>query len=336
MKKALAALAVAVLVLAGVFKVGTWMREQAVAPRSPYADMAPGDVVRLHVVYLGDSVTLIRPEGHWVTARDRFPADTARLRRVLGHLLGLQRKEEVSRAFSGEPADMNLAAYDLDDAAARRVTWTMSDGRTVTVLLGKVSGIDYGSSFWKPADSAVVYRTPRPFVFDVSSRSQDWKDTTLFTPFEPGDIQAVSVDWRDDRGLPVRYTLERDTSREEAAGSGGSQRTEGYVLVGGDGARSPARREEAARVFDQAARFKVDEFVGGVDTAATEARRASLDEPFMVIRITLRDGTRHAVVAGDVVHDLYRYVRHPRHPDPVRVFVWRFADFRKTVGGLRE
>src|SRR5690606_18321712 len=129
----------------------------------------------------------------------------------------------------------------------------------------------------------------------------------------------------------VHYRVERDTIRTGPATSGGRELTEGFVWVGENGARRPVRREAASRVFDRAARFKVDEFVGGVDTAATAARRASLDEPFMVIRITLRDGTRHAVVAGDVVHDLYRYVRHPRHPDPVRVFVWRFDDFRKRA-----
>src|SRR5690606_9241093 len=129
MKKALAVLAVSVLALAGVLWTGARMRQQAAAPRSPYADMVPGDVVRLHVAYLGDSVTLIRHAGNWVTARDRFPADTARLRRVLGHLLGMQVKEEVSRAPSGHPDDLNLAAYDLDTASARRVTWTMADGR---------------------------------------------------------------------------------------------------------------------------------------------------------------------------------------------------------------
>ena len=105
--------------------------------------------------------------------------------------------------------------------------------------------------------------------------------------------------------------------------------------MGEEGARTPARREEAARVFRHATQFKVDGFVAGVDMAATPSRRASLEDPFMTVDITLQDGTRHAVIAGDVVHDLYRYVKHPRHPDPVRVFVWRFDYFAKKAEDFR-
>ncbi len=325
MKKALAALAFAVLMLAGLFTIRHMMATRAAAPRFAYADMTAEAVVRLHVSYWGDSVTLVKEAGQWVTSRDRFPADTARLRRVLGHLLGLQTREQVSRRDSDRIDAAELAAYDLDATRARHVTWTLADGRSAQVSLGKVSGIDYGSSFWKPSGEAVIYRTPGTFVFDVSSRSQDWKDTALFPPFVPSDIQTVSVAWRGDAGR-TEYILQREGEDADTGIGAGT----GYVLHADDGTRIPARREDAARLFMHAAQFRIDEFVGGEDTAATPARRASLEDPYLRIRITLRDGTTHDVLAGDVVHDLYRYVKHPRHPDPVRVFVWRFDYFEKT------
>lgn len=330
MRKALAVLAVALVLLAGVFLVRKIADRNAAAPRHAHADMRPEAVVRLHVSYWGDSVTLVKEGERWVTSGDRFPADTARMRRVLGYLLGLQTREQVSRAASGRDGDLDLASYGLDDARARQVTWTLADGRSVQVQLGKVSGIDYGSSFWKPVGEAVVYRTPGTFVFEVSSRSQDWKDTALFRPFTSADIRSVAVTWRDSAGHSVHYALERAAGPRSGRGTDEEEYDTGYVLVG-NGARLPARRADAARVFMHAAQFKVDEFVPGIDTAATAARRASLDDPSMTIRITLADGTVHDVIAGDVVHELYRYVKHPRHPDPVRVFVWRFDDFNKTA-----
>lgn len=315
MKKALLALAVALLVLAGIFMVKKYAEDSASRPLLAFPEMSVDSVVRLHIEYYGDSVTLVRVGGQWMTAGDRFPADTARLRRVLGHLLALQNREHVSRAATGRSEDLDLAGFGLDSTRARRVTWTLADGRTANVLLGKVSGIDFGSSFWKPADEAVVYRTPGTFVFEVSSRSQDWKDINLFRPFALRDIHSVAVRWRDSVGHSHHFTLARDGSDT------------GFVLLSDEDTRVPARRDESARLFTHATQFKVDEFVGGVDTSVSHAR---LENPVMIVRVTLQDGTAHVIEAGSSVDGLYRYIRHPTHKDPVRVFGWRFEYFRKT------
>jgi hypothetical protein len=197
MKKTLCFFAVALLVLGAVF----WAMEhrERAASRSPsgLADARPDDLVRLRVDYLGDSVTLMREGRRWVTAGDRFPADTARLRRVLDGVLGLQRRETVS---ADAVADEDLAPYGLDSASARRVEWTLATGEVVRVLLGRTSGIDFGSIFWKPAGEPGAWRTPGTFVWDVSSRPKDWKDTTLFARFTPEDVVRLDVEWREPDG----------------------------------------------------------------------------------------------------------------------------------------
>lgn len=315
MKKALLGLLLAVTVLAGIFLARRLGEERASRPRHAYGDMSAEQVTSLKVAYFGDSMTVVKEGGRWVTGGDAFPADTARLRRVLGALLTLQNREIVSQ----DSGAAGLREFGLDSASARHVSWTLADGRRVKVLLGKVSGIDYGSSFWKPADEAVVYRTPGTFVFELSSRAQDWKDTTLFPAFAPADIRAVAVIWRDSAGAVHDYEIAR-------AGSD----TAFTLRAGRDGAPEPARREAAEKIFRHAAQFKIDEFVPGIDTAATRARRAALDEPVMIIRLSLGNGREHVVTVGPRVDGLYRYIRHPWHPDPVRVFVWRFDYFNKT------
>jgi len=327
-KNALRLFVLAAALLAGVYLFNRQREQAERAPRKAFAEsgLAPDSVARLTVDYLGERVTLTRPRGagwRWVTSGDGFPADTLRLRRVLGYLLNLERREIVARDDSGRGDRLNLAEFGLDSAAARHVEWTMFDGRTYRVLLGKVSGIDFGSSFWKPADSAVAYRTPGTFVFEVSSRPRDWKDTALFAPFAARDIRAVEVTWRDDLDAVHTWALKR----------GDNDTT--FVLRAG-GALMPAASVDqaaAAKIFTHAAQFKVDEFVAGaagVDTAATPERRKVLAEnPVMVIRIRLRSGRVNTVIAGPALEGLYRYVKHPWHNDPVRVFGWRFEYFRK-------
>ena len=320
MKKTLWFFAAALAALGAVFW-GMERRERAGA-RSPsgFVDARPDDLVRLRVDYLGDSVTLIREGRRWMTTGDRFPADTARLRRVLDGVLGLQRRETVS---AEGVTDADLAPYGLDSASARRVEWTLASGEVIRVLLGRTSGIDFGSVFWKPAGEPGAWRTPGTFVWDVSSRPKDWKDTTLFPRFAPEDIARLDVEWREPDGASVRYVVTRDGDSDSAF----------RVEDPGAGRIEPARRDAAAALFTHAAQFKIDDFLSGFDAAAAGA---ALDAPVMIVRIGLKSGVTHVVTAGAPVDGLYRYIRHPTHPDPVRVFAWRFKYFRKRAGELQE
>jgi len=314
----------ALIFLVGVFLVREFSSRSANTPSLAVVQGPEDSVTSLRVAYLGLNVSLRRGTQTWLVEGDDFPADTARVRRVLGYLLGLQTREEVSRDESGKSENLDLAAYSLDSANARAVEWTFADGRVFRVLLGKVSGIDFGSSFWKPRDEAVVYRTPGTFVFEVSSRPQDWKDTNLFVPFAPEDIRSLAVDWEDSNGVMQAYTLER----VEAEGGSSFRLTRPTTAV--------ADSQAAARLFRYSTHFKVDEFVPGVDAAATPERRASLETPMMTIRIQLKDGTTNVITAGAIVDGLYRYIKHPWHSDPVRVFLWRFDYFVKTGEELRK
>lgn len=318
MRKGLFSLLAAALILTAVYGLLRLRERAAGAPHRPFAAMDTAAVTGLRVAYGPDSMRLIRSADGWVVEEDGFPADTARLARVLGNLRNLQARERVSR----DTAASRLRDYGLDETGARRVAWTLADGSDHGVLLGKVSGIDYGSTFWKRAGAEESYRTPGTFAYEVSARARDWKDTNLFVPFAPRDVRSVSVGWTEEGGATHAWTLARagDTA---------------FVLrapgLPPEGVR--AARAAATLVFRQATRFKIDAFVAGPDTAAA---RAGLDHPVMTIHVRLRDGREPAVIAGNPVDGLYRYVRHPRHPDPVRVFLWRFEPFAKRAEDLAE
>ena len=325
MKKALIALLAVLLVVAAVLGLNRLREWNAARPGHAFSGVRMDEAVRVSVRTDTDSMTLMRGPSGWRLAGDAFPADTLRLARVFSHLAGLQTRETV--ADSADAA--TLAEYGFGPGRERLVEWEDARGHVRRVVFGKLSGIDYGSVFWKPFDAPQVYRTPGKFVWEFSPRAMDWKDTNLYHPrarFQEKDVRAVEVEWWsvDDGGaVPLVNTA---AWRLERSGGGG------FVLTYPDTADTvPADSARAARVFRHAAQFRIDGFVPGEDPSR---HRAGLDAPVMTVRIELADGTRHEIVAGAVVDGLYRYVRHASHPDPVRVFAWRFDYFAKRAEEL--
>jgi hypothetical protein len=312
-KKNLLILAAALLLLALVVGVRNCREE---APRRDgfvFDTARAAEVTRLRVRYRMDSVTLITiPEGgnrRWVTPGDRFPVDTARLRKALGWLLRLQRREKVSDSASGD----RLAEYGLDAAEAKAVEWTWASGQTVTLLLGKTSGMDFSYTYWKWADRPEVYRTPGNFVGDISPRAMDWKDLALWAPFTASEVRAVEADWLDAQGERVAYRVER------APGETGTE----FRLV--KPFEAPAASAQAAPLFEQAPHFAIDAFLEEDPDPAT----VSLEPPQVVLRILLGDGSERRLVAGPAFGG-FRVARHPSHGSGVRLFQWRFDAYRKT------
>lgn len=191
MKKTLLTLAGALLLLAVILLVKDQRDKAAAKPRHVF-DATAEDVTSLTLAYQQDSVALVRLAGRWVNAADSFPADTARLYRVLDRVLTIQDRERASR--SADTA--RLAEYGLSAAEAKRATWTLADGTRQTVLLGKTSGTDYGSTYWKFTDRPEVYLTPGSFTHEIPARPQDWLDMGQLTP-PPADSILNAPDMPD-------------------------------------------------------------------------------------------------------------------------------------------
>ena len=327
MKKALLALLGAALALALVVAVSKWRDASASRPHLAFGDTRYENAVELRIRYFGDSVRLYREggrkDGRWKVAGDGFPADTAHLVRAFAALASVQELETVTDSVDAA----GRIEYGLSPDEAKDVAWRAADGATHRVVLGKLSGIDYGSIFWQREGSPAVYRTPGKFVWDFPSRPVDWKDTNIFAPaarFAPEDVQTLDVEWKAaDTASGALVALTSVAYRLERRGDSD------FALVKPFAAS--ASRMEASKLFRYASQFKIDFFVPGGDSLAAGA---ALDSPFMTIRIGLKDGSMRTVTAGSEVEALYRYARHASHPDPVRVFKWRFEYFKKNPEAL--
>jgi hypothetical protein len=320
-KKTLLTLAGALLLLAVILLVKDWRDKDAAKPRYVF-DAAYEDVARLTIAYQQDSVTLIRlgrlgarlggdggHAGRWVNAADSFPADTARLMRVLDRVLTLQNRERAARS----PDSALLAEYGLNDAEAKRISWTGADGTRHTVLVGKTSGTDFGSTYWKFADKEEVYLTPGSFTHDIPARPHDWKDKNLFPFFVYEDVQSVEVEWMDPTGSRVHYKLERGTGDTA------------YMMTAPLRAVVPAAN--AVKVYEQTPQFVIDEFVDPLDPRLPFA---GLDDRVLTVRTVMKDGTVRELLAG---HDLdgMHFARHPFvKRSIIRIAAWRVNFFKKT------
>jgi hypothetical protein len=185
MKKPLLALGGALLALAVVFLVMERRHKASLRPDFAFETAQVNDVCGFRVSYQGDSVSLIKTGDRWITFPDSFPADGGRIRTALGRLLKIQQREPVS--VSTDSA--RLEEYGLSVAEAKRITWDLPEGKSVTILLGKTSGADFNSMYWKLADKPGVYRTPGNFTYEIPVRPSDWKDRTLFPAFAVRDLK---------------------------------------------------------------------------------------------------------------------------------------------------
>jgi hypothetical protein len=303
MKRTLTGLVIllaAVALLAGLLWMKSRREGAALRAGAVFDTTRISEVHDLRIGYLRDSTRLLRLGGRWVTARDTFPVDTARMGKVLRSLLGLREYETVTDSADAQ----SLWDYGLNPEDAKRVEWTWSDGSKEQVLLGKTSTLDFSFVYWMRAGSARVFRTPGSFIWDVSPRTDDWREKAFWPAFAASDIDSLTVAWKDASGGPVQYRVARTASKPLSAA--------------------------AQKLFEKATQFTADDF--GTELDPNRAA-ISLADPAMTIRIHLNDGTEHILRAGPVFMGL-QYTQHPAHRNLVWVFKWRYDYFRKTPEAL--
>jgi hypothetical protein len=155
-----------VLVVAGM-KIG-----ERAANREGYVfdTTQVAEVVRVRVIYQRDTAELTRENGRWIGVRTGATADAERMQRALTGLLGIRAREKVSE--SNDPS--RLDEFGIGPADAKQVEWTLASGEKFRVLLGKTSGTDFNSTYWKWEDKPGVYSTPGDFTFDLASQEFEW------------------------------------------------------------------------------------------------------------------------------------------------------------------
>lgn len=305
MKKTLIILIAAVLVLALVL----WKQNSEVAERQgdefAFDTSAAPSLTVLRIAKAADSASLRKKDGAWVVDPDGFPADSAKVAKVVGNLVTLQTRELVSRSPD------RLAEYGLDSTEGKAVTAETKDGKTfLNVLIGKTSGADFASTYWKYADKPEVYRTPGNFTWEVGTKANDWKQRKLFG-VDSKDIKMVTVDWKDSLGADYHLKLESEGDTT-------------WKLLEPQAAevKLQAAQDMASRFAD----LSIDDFISEGDTNFAQA---AIDTPAVTLQVETRDGRTLSLSASRKV-GYQRYAYHPvMTKTPVQLSSWRFEVFTK-------
>jgi hypothetical protein len=312
MKRTLIVL-IAALVLLGVILLKKRSNETSMSKDAPALDSAfKADVTGLRIVKKPDTASLEKRDGKWVVARDGYNVDTARINKVLGYVFKLQSKELVSTSAA------RLAEYGLDSAEAKHVSLKDGSGKTYAeVVIGKTSGADYNSTYWKWESKPEVYRTPGNFTFEIAVKDDEWKDRKLFSAAAK-DVKSVEATWKDSTGAAYTYMLETVT---DSTWKMVSPQDSNYV-------KNALAAEMASRFAD----MSIDEFVAPQDTNLAKVKP---DSPSVWIKVGLKNGSVHELKASKTLSG-YAYTQHPSRKDMIKLSSWRFDAFKKKPFELLE
>lgn len=311
MKRNLIILVAALAVLAGIL----WKKkssDKSMSSDSFVLDSTwKANVTQLSVIKKPDTSRLEKKDGKWVVAKDAFNVDTAKLGKVLTHVFSLQDKELVSTNAA------LLKDYGLDSVEAKHVSIKDAAGKSADVVIGKTSGADYASTYWKWEGKPEVYRTPGNFTWEIATKDGDWKDRKLFGATSK-DVKFVEATWKDSTGVAYSYKLEAVTDST-------------WKML----APQDSNRVKNALANEMASRFaemSIDEFVVPADTNLPKVK---LDSPAVWIKVGLKSGATHEL-KGTKTLDGYSFVQHPSRKDTIKLSSWRFDSFKKKPFELLE
>jgi hypothetical protein len=303
---------VAALAALGLILLKKNSAEKSMQKDHPVLDSAwKANVNSFVVAKKPDTARLEKKDGKWVVARGGFPVDTAKIGKALGYIFRLQDKELVSKSAE------RLAEYGLDSSEAKHVAIKEPSGKSAQVVIGKTSGADYSSTYWKWEGKPEIYRTPGNFSWDIATKDDDWKDRKLFSA-APKDVKFIEVDWKDTTGMAYGFKLEAVTDST-------------WKML----APQDSNRVKNALATEMASRFAemtVDEFPSPKDTNLAKAK---LDSPSVSVKVGLKNGSAYEIAATKAIAG-YAYAKHPSRPDTIKLSSWRLDVFKKKPFELLE
>ncbi len=307
MKKSSIYLVAALAVLVGLLALNNTMRKKASLGVSALsADMATS--TRFFKVETNEDTASLAMSGSvWVTSDNEFPADTAKVNKVLKAIFELKSDELVSRNPD------RASEYGLDSTAVKIVTLLDGGGKQLArVAIGKTSSADWNSTFWKMYGSNKVYRTLGNIGSDLSGKINDWKDKKLYA-FKKEEVKSMDVTWRDTLGVLTSFAVQvkEDGTWETVAPEYGNAK------------KSPV--DVMASRFEQ---LTIDEFPTQDDnTVVTHT-------PDLAVKVLLKDGQEHQLKAQ--ISGNHYYMKHPNRSESVKLSKWRLDVFQKPLSDIFE
>ncbi len=268
------------------------------------------DKVKSLKFIVGNDSTVLSSSGTlWNTEDNDFPADTSKVNALTKIIYEMEDKEIVSN--NPERA----SEYGLDSNSRKTIALLGDGGNELARFhVGKVSGADYSSTYWKKADKDEVYRTAGNFTYQIKAKADEWKDKKLFH-FSKDDIQQMDISWKD--------STDKATSFSIVAKGDGNWGTSFPEM--GNAKKAPV--ETLAGRFGQ---LQIDGFAGEGDSIAI-----SLGEnPDLDIRVSLKDGSSKEIKAKK--DSSHYYMKHPNREEVVKLAKWRLSVFEKQFKDIFE
>jgi Domain of unknown function (DUF4340) len=305
MKKTLLVL-VGALVLLGLILIKKGKDEKSMRSDAPVLDSTlKADVKSVNTAKRPDSTALLVKDGQWVVTASGFPVDTARINKLLKNIFSLQDKEIVSH----NPE--RYAEYGLDSIEAKHVILKNTSGKVIAdVIIGKTSGSDYSSTYWRWANKPDVYRTPGNFSWEIVTKEDDWKERKL-AHVKATEVRTIETTWHDSLGFAFHYKLEATSD------------STWKMLEPEDSSR--VNKAMVSEMTNRFTALSIDEFVSPQDT---NLAKVNVDSPSVSVKFTFKDG-KSMELKGSKTLGTFSYVKHPSRTELIKLSAYQFEAFKK-------
>ncbi len=305
MKKNLILLLVALVALGIVYFLKDRRFEKRTTEISlAYDSTRIAEAAHFKVARSTDTVVVVFDDSRWVVLPDSFPADTGKVNKILQRIFTLRDGEVISRN------EERLSEFGVDSAEAKSVTiWDKQGSVMASATVGKTSGADYNSTYWKYPDKPEVYRTPGNFTWEIAYTRDELRSRELFV-FDPKEARTLSVAWKDSNAVEHRYKLEVENDST-------------WMVV--EPVQDTVRDSGARNMIQRFSELSIDAFV--TDSDSNVAKVDLTESSAIKISLTLKDGKAFEL-KGSRSFDGYVYVQHPSYHEKVMVSDWRFEPFK--------
>jgi hypothetical protein len=148
-------------------------RETSYGGSAPEFSIDSSSVIRIGIQSPGKSVTLENVGGTWlVTSPVRYPANVASVSQLLGSLAAFK----TGSLVSSNPDKQSL--FQVDSAAATRLTVTERTGNATSLLIGKM-GPSFSEVYFRVPSSQDVYLGTGLSPWTLSQEVKEWRDRTI-------------------------------------------------------------------------------------------------------------------------------------------------------------
>lgn len=319
MKRTLIVLLGAVLILALILLKKNHDEKKSDGDSFAIDSILKTTVTNIKVIKNNDSVDLQKKDALWRVSKGNFPVDTARLTKVFTGIFGLQSKEVVSR----NPE--RYSEYGLDSIEAKKVIFQKESGENIAeVFIGKTSGSDYSSTYWRWAAKPEVYRSPGNFSSEIVTKANEWKQRKILA-LNQSDLKTIEVNWHDSLGSLVHFKLSATSD------------TSWKMLEPQDSNR--VKNMVASEIARSITDLTIDQFVEANDTNLSALK---LDSPWVFVKITTKSGVNNEIKfsrdfgghmdehsSSKVMLGAMNYVQHPTEKEIVQVANWRVKALQK-------